>query len=115
LLICPDQLQGLVQRQALVLHDETWDQDVQGLVRSLRGELAVPTRRSRRWLVGGEVAAATLYGRGPTLMVVTSPVAGSMRETVSSPSLATHTAPSPTAILAGNASTGMVATFGFCV
>jgi TIR domain len=52
----PDQLQGLVQRQAVVLHDETWHQDVEGLVRSLRGEPAVPTRRSRRWLVAGAVA-----------------------------------------------------------
>ncbi|HEX6876485.1 MAG TPA: toll/interleukin-1 receptor domain-containing protein, partial [Nocardioidaceae bacterium] len=34
----PDELQGLVNRQAVVLHDETWHQDVDGLVRSLRGE-----------------------------------------------------------------------------
>jgi hypothetical protein len=52
----PDELQGLVQRQAVVLHDETWYQDVEGLVRSLRGEPAVPTRQSRRWLVAGAVA-----------------------------------------------------------
>jgi hypothetical protein len=52
----PDQLQGLVQRQAVVLHDETWHQDVEGLVRSLRGEPAVPTRLSRRWLLAGAVA-----------------------------------------------------------
>jgi hypothetical protein len=54
----PDDLQGLTQRQAVVLHDETWHQDVNGLVRSLRGEPAVPAPRSRRWLVAAAVAAA---------------------------------------------------------
>jgi hypothetical protein len=54
----PDELQGLVQRQAVALHDETWHQDVEGLVRSLRGEPAVPAKRSRRRLVAGAVAAA---------------------------------------------------------
>ena len=49
----PDDLQELAQRQALELHDETWHQDVDGLVRSLRGEPAMPTNRRRRWLVAG--------------------------------------------------------------
>jgi TIR domain len=52
----PGDLQRLTQRQAVVLHDETWHQDVEGLVRSMRGEPAVPTRRSRRWLVAAAVA-----------------------------------------------------------
>jgi TIR domain len=52
----PDELKGLDQRQAVVLHDETWHQDVEGLVRSLRGEPAVPTSQLRRWLVAGAVA-----------------------------------------------------------
>jgi hypothetical protein len=52
----PDELRGLTQRQAVVLHDETWHQDVEGLVRSLRGEPAVPAKRSRRRLVTGLVA-----------------------------------------------------------
>jgi TIR domain len=52
----PDELKGLDQRQAVVLHDETWHQDVDGLVRSLRGEPTAPTSRSRRWLVAGAVA-----------------------------------------------------------
>lgn len=47
----PDALQRLTQRQAVVLHDETWHQDVDGLLRSLRGERALPTARRRRWLV----------------------------------------------------------------
>jgi hypothetical protein len=52
----PEELKGLDQRQAVVLHDESWHQDVEGLVRSLRGEPAVPTSRTRRWLVAGAVA-----------------------------------------------------------
>jgi len=47
----PEVLQRLAQRQAVVLHDETWHQDVDGLMRSLRGEPAVPTQRRRRGLV----------------------------------------------------------------
>jgi hypothetical protein len=56
----PDDLQGLVQRQALELHNETWHQDIDGLVRSLRGEPAVPANRRRRWLVAGTVVIALL-------------------------------------------------------
>jgi len=52
----PEELKGLDQRQAVVLHDETWHQDVEGLVRSLRGEPAVSARRSHRWLVAAAVA-----------------------------------------------------------
>jgi hypothetical protein len=48
----PDDLQGLAQRQALELHDETWHHDVNGLVRSLRGAQAAPGHR-RRWLAAG--------------------------------------------------------------
>jgi TIR domain len=58
----PDELRGLVQRQAVVLHDETWHQDVEGLVRSLRGEPAVPTKSSRRWLVGVVAVALVAVG-----------------------------------------------------
>jgi TIR domain len=54
----PDELRGLVHRQAVVLHDETWHQDVDGLVGSLRGEPAVPARQNRRWVVVGAVAVA---------------------------------------------------------
>jgi hypothetical protein len=62
----PDDLKGLVRRQAVVLHDETWHQDVNGLVGSLRGEPAVPTTRRPRWLVPGAAVAAVLVvlGRG---------------------------------------------------
>jgi TIR domain len=54
----PDELRELAQRQSVVLHDETWHQDVEGLLRGLRGEPAVTTRRNRRWMVAGAVAAA---------------------------------------------------------
>jgi hypothetical protein len=58
----PDELRGLVRRQAVVLHDETWHQDVDGLVRSLRGEPAVPTRPNRRWLVGAVAVVLVAVG-----------------------------------------------------
>jgi hypothetical protein len=54
----PDELRGLVHRQAVVLHDETWHQDVDGLVQSLHGEPAVPASQNRRWVVVGAVAVA---------------------------------------------------------
>jgi TIR domain-containing protein len=56
----PDELQGLVHRQAVVLHDETWHQDVEGLLRSLRGQPAVPAKPRRRWQIAGGVAAALI-------------------------------------------------------
>ena len=71
----PDDLQGLTQRQAVVLHDETWHHDVDGLVQSLRGEPAGSTKRPRRWLVIGTVMVALLalsagawwvWGPGPS-------------------------------------------------
>lgn len=56
----PDELQGLVHRQAVVLHDETWHQDVEGLLRSLRGQPVTPARPRRRWLVPAGVAVALI-------------------------------------------------------
>lgn len=63
----PDDLRGLVKRQAVVLHDETWHQDVDGLVRSLRGEPAVPAGQNRRWLIVGVVAVALLVSGAAVL------------------------------------------------
>lgn len=58
----PDELRGLVRRQAVVLHDETWHQDVDGLVRSLRGEPAAPAGHNRRRLVGAVAVALVAVG-----------------------------------------------------
>ena len=59
----PEDLWGLVKRQGIALRDESWHLDVESLVRSLRGEPAVPTKRSRRWLLTG-AAAAVVVGLG---------------------------------------------------
>jgi hypothetical protein len=56
----PDDLQGLAQRQAVELRDQTWHQDVDGLIRSLRGQPAVPASGRRRWLVAGTALVALL-------------------------------------------------------
>ena len=55
----PAEVAELVQRQAVVLHDETWHRDVDGLVRSLRGEPATPGQ-SRRWLTIGTLMVVVL-------------------------------------------------------
>jgi hypothetical protein len=56
----PDDLAGLVSRQAVVLHDETWHEDVSGLLRRLRGEMETPSRRPRRRLVAALAAVAVV-------------------------------------------------------
>jgi hypothetical protein len=53
----PDELHSLVDRQAVVLHDQTWQQDVDGLVSRLRGQPAA-RRPHRRWAVVGLLALA---------------------------------------------------------
>jgi hypothetical protein len=61
----PDALQGLAQRQAVVLHDETWHHDIDGLLRSLRGEPAVPTKHRPRWALAAAAAiAVAVFGGG---------------------------------------------------
>ncbi len=56
----PDDVKLLTRRQAVVLHDETWHQDVDGLLRSLRGEVEgpveQPSRRGRVVALGVGVA-----------------------------------------------------------
>ena len=58
----PDVLAGLTQRQAVVLHNETWHQDVEGLLRSLRSEPVAPGSPRRRplFLAGAAVTLAAL-------------------------------------------------------
>lgn len=58
----PEELRTLAKRQAVVLRDETWNRDVDALVRSLRGEPEIPRERKRRWVGAG--AAVVLAGSG---------------------------------------------------
>ena len=71
----PDDLQALAQRQAVELHDETWHDDVEGLLRSLRGEPAVPDTRRRRWLAAG-IALIALFGLGAGAWLLWGPGTG---------------------------------------
>jgi hypothetical protein len=67
----PDDLQGLAQRQAVVVHDESWHQDVDSMVRSLRGQARRPAERHRRRLLIAAIAAGVfaLAGVGLGLWV----------------------------------------------
>jgi hypothetical protein len=56
----PDDLARLVQRQGVVLHDETWHEDVDGLLRKLRGELEHPASRPRRRLAAALAVVAVV-------------------------------------------------------
>lgn len=60
----PEELRPLVRRQAIVLRDETWHRDVDGLLRSLRGETATTSQGQRRrfLVVMGAVALALITG-----------------------------------------------------
>ena len=57
----PEDLRPLRQRQAVTLRDESWHDDVVGLLRSLRGASPVPAVPWRRW-AAAVVAAALLGG-----------------------------------------------------
>ncbi|MEX2230490.1 MAG: toll/interleukin-1 receptor domain-containing protein, partial [Dehalococcoidia bacterium] len=56
----PEELRPLALRQAVTLHDESWHEDVAGLLRRLRGQPAGPARRTRRPAVAAAVAAAVV-------------------------------------------------------
>jgi len=64
----PADLGSLVHRQAAVLHDATWHEDVGGLVRRLEGERPTPTgrRARRRWPVAAGIGAAVVLVAGVT-------------------------------------------------
>ncbi len=55
----PEELRPLVQRQAVVVRDESWHQDVDGLVRSLRDEISARPDSSR-WRISAAVLLALL-------------------------------------------------------
>jgi hypothetical protein len=71
----PEDLRGLVERQGMVLRDESWHQDVETLVRALRGEPALPTIRRRPWLISGAVAVV-LIGLGVGAWWLWGPASG---------------------------------------
>jgi hypothetical protein len=56
----PEDLAGLVQRQAATLHDDTWHEDVDGMMRRLAGEVPGDASRSRRPAVIAGAAATAL-------------------------------------------------------
>jgi hypothetical protein len=60
----PDDLQPLVQRQAVELRDATWHDDLDGLMRRLHGDMASGRSKSRRRVVviGVVIAAAAAAG-----------------------------------------------------
>ena len=55
----PAELKPLVQRQAVVVRDESWHQDVDGLVRSLRDETSTATA-TNRWRIAAAILLALL-------------------------------------------------------
>jgi hypothetical protein len=59
----PEDLGSLVNRQGVSLHDETWHEDVEALLRSLDGRPPTGQGRDRR-LIGGAVAVALLVLAG---------------------------------------------------
>jgi hypothetical protein len=71
----PSDLQGLPQRQAVELHDDTWHRDVDGLIRSLRGQRTVPGNRRRRWMAVG-TALVVVLGLGIGSWFLWGPGAG---------------------------------------
>ena len=64
----PAGLEALAQRQAVALRDASWHQDVDGLVRALRGEQPVAHRR--RWPVAAAVAGVLLALIGVVALVL---------------------------------------------
>ena len=54
----PEPLRPLTRRQAVTLHDDSWQQGVDELLRRLRGQTLAPTAPRRRWLL--PVAGALL-------------------------------------------------------
>ena len=57
----PAELQPLARHQAIALRDAAWHQDVDGLIRALRGERpAPPRRRASTWMVVAGLAIATI-------------------------------------------------------
>jgi len=65
----PAELAGLVSRQAVTLHDTSWHQDVDGLIRQLQGEVLSPGRRKRTGLIVAAAAAVVAIGVGAVIVL----------------------------------------------
>lgn len=92
----PEDLQGLVERQGIVLRDESWYQDVESLVRSLLGEPAVPIGHDRRWprrrvLIAAAAGLLVAGGVGAAALLLPSGGSGAQ----SSPGEGSYTAAAP--------------------
>jgi TIR domain-containing protein len=91
----PEDLQGLVERQGIMLRDESWHQDVESLVQSLRGEPAVPIRHSPRWprrrILLAVAAGLLVAGVGAAVLLLPSGGSGAP----SSPGGGSYTAAAP--------------------
>ncbi len=82
----PEDVRLLTRRQAVVLHDETWHQDVDGLLRSLRGEVEGPVEqpnRRKRVVAALGVGVAVLAGAALAVSQLSGePSGGSFGEVV---------------------------------
>ena len=52
----PDSLHQVATRQAVVLHDESWHNDIEALARTLDDRPPPAARRARRWQMAGAIA-----------------------------------------------------------
>ncbi len=66
----PDELAGMLRRQAVSVRDVSWHQDVNDLIRRLEGEEREPLHRRRRrwWAIAGAVAVVVAAGAGLLLL-----------------------------------------------
>jgi hypothetical protein len=67
----PDELAGMLRRQAVSVRDVSWHQDVDDLIRRLEGEERGPVdrRRHRRWWAIAGAAAAVVAGGAALLLL----------------------------------------------
>ena len=56
----PEDVRGLVRRQAVSVRDASWRQDVDDLIRRLEGRDQAPSNGRRAWLIVGLAAAAII-------------------------------------------------------
>lgn len=67
----PEDVRGLVRRQAVSVRDASWRQDVDDLIRRLEGREAETSRGRRPWLIAG-IAAIAVVAVGVAIVLVRS-------------------------------------------